>query len=240
MYKIRLQNFEGPLDLLLFLINKNEVDIYDIPIALITKQYLETIQLMQQLDLDVAGEFIVMAATLMHIKAHTLIPETPMFEAEDMVDPRQELVDRLIEYRKYKEIAHKLGEKESRSRTMVAKIPQEYDFGDFQSEETLPGTVTIFDLVYAFNQALKRFRERPDHHVITEQVSVDEQIEYVKHFMAGREQVSFRELIEPLRDKMILIATFLALLEMIKASEIRVKQPAPFSEIWIFKPYIQN
>ena len=77
-------------------------------------------------------------------------------------------------------------------------------------------------------------------HVITEQVSVDEQIEYVKHFMAGREQVSFRELIEPLRDKMILIATFLALLEMIKASEIRVKQPAPFSEIWIFKPYIQN
>ena len=240
MYKIKLQNFEGPLDLLLFLINKNEVDIYDIPIALITRQYLDTIQLMQQLDLDVAGDFIVMAATLMHIKAHMLIPTAPVEDEEEMVDPRQELVDRLIEYRKYKTIAHELEEKEAVFRTMLPKVPQEFDFSDFSSGDVSLGSVTIFDLVYAFNQALKRFKEKPDHQVIVDQISVDDQIQYIREFMKSREQVTFQELVEPLKRKLVVIATFLAILEMIKQQEIVVKQIMPFSEIWIFRPHIRN
>ncbi len=240
MYKIKLQNFEGPLDLLLFLITKNEVDIYDIPIALITRQYFDTIQLMQQLDLDVAGDFIVMAATLMHIKAHMLIPAPPIEDQEEMVDPRQELVDRLVEYRKYKQIAHKLGEKETVSRKMIPKVPQEFDFGDFASEEVSLGSVTIFDLVYAFNQALKRFKGKPDHQVVVDQISVDDQIDYIREFMKSREKATFQELVKPLKRRLMLIATFLALLEMIKQQEIVVKQTMPFSEIWIFRPHVRN
>ncbi len=240
MYKIKLQNFEGPLDLLLFLITKNEVDIYDIPISLITRQYFDTIQLMQQLDLDVAGDFIVMAATLMHIKAHMLIPTPPAGDAEEIVDPRQELVDRLIEYRKYKEIAHNLGEKETVSRTMIPKIPQDFDFGDLPSEGVSLGNVTIFDLIYAFNQALKRLKERPDHKIIADRISVGDQITYIKEFMKSREQATFQELIEPLKKRIAVIATFLAILEMIKQREIIIKQSVPFSEIWIFRPHIRN
>lgn len=240
MYKIKLQNFEGPLDLLLFLINKNEVDIYDIPIALITRQYLETIQLMQQLDLDIAGDFIVMAATLMHIKAHMLIPAPPAEDEETVIDPRQELVERLIEYRKYKEIAHKLAERENVSRTMIPKLPQEFDFSDLPEEEVSLGTVTIFDLMVAFNQALKRFKETPDHQIIVDQISVSVQIEYIRNIMKTKDQLTFLDLIKPLKQKIVVIATFLAILEMIKQKEIVVKQTSPFSEIWIFRPHLKN
>lgn len=240
MYKIKLQNFEGPLDLLLFLITKNEVDIYDIPIALITRQYFETIRLMQQLDLDVAGDFIVMAATLMHIKAHMLIPAPPAGDMEEIVDPRQELVDRLIEYRKYKQIAHNLEEKETIFRSMIPKVPQKFDFDDLPFDEVPLKAVTIFDLVYAFNQAMKRFKEKPDHEIIVEQISVGDQIKYIKEFMKTREQATFQELIEPLKRRVVIIATFLAILEMIKQEEIIIKQTVPFSEIWIFRPHIRN
>jgi segregation and condensation protein A len=240
VYKIKLQNFEGPLDLLLFLIRKNEVDIYDIPIALITRQYLETIELLQQLDLDIAGEFIVMAATLMRIKSQMLIPRPVTEEDEDSVDPRQELINRLLEYRKFKEIAYTLAEKERYFRTLQPKAPQEFHFPDIPAEQMAPGNVTIFDLLSAFNQALRRFKERPQHQVIVEQVSVEEQIEYVRTFLQAQEKTTFLQLVQPLRSKMRLLATFLAILEMIKLHEIIVKQPKTFGEIWIFRPDIQN
>ncbi len=240
MYKIKLQNFEGPLDLLLFLIRKNEVDIYDIPIALITRQYLETIELLQQLDLDIAGEFIVMAATLMRIKSQMLIPRPVTEEDEEPIDPRQELVNRLLEYRKYKEIAYTLGEKESYFRTLQPKAPQEFNFPDLPAEQMSSGTVTLFDLLYAFNQALQRFRERPEQHIVVEEVSVEDQIQYIRTFLQAQEKTTFRELVRPLASKMRLLATFLALLEMIKLQEIIVKQPKAFGEIWIFRPDVQN
>ncbi len=240
MYKIKLQNFEGPLDLLLFLIRKNEVDIYDIPIALITRQYLETVELLQQLDLDIAGEFIVMAATLMRIKSQMLIPRPVTEEEEDAVDPRQELVNRLLEYRKYKEIAFTLGEKESYFRTLQPKFPQSFDFPDLPAEEMVPGNVTLFDLLFAFNQALRRLKTRPVQHILVEEVSVEEQIDYVRTFLRTREKSTFGELVQSLTTRIRLIATFLAILEMIKQQEIIVKQPKPFGEIWIFRPDIQN
>ena len=241
-YRVKLRNFEGPLDLLLFLIKKNEVEIYDIPIALITRQYLEYIHIMQKLDLDLASEFILMAATLIRIKAQMLLPQPEIEEEIGDFDPRQELIERLLEYKKYKEVAYDLSRRESRQRLHFRRTLSEPSLTEFSEQEQVYGQVSLFDLVSAFHESLKRVENEPIHQVITPSVTVDEQIEFISTLLEGRDQISFAELMQHvhIKTRSALIASFLAILELIRRGVVLVKQANPFSEIWIFNPTINN
>jgi|Deesub1362B_J571_1020462.scaffolds.fasta_scaffold03971_6 segregation and condensation protein A len=241
-YRVKLQNFEGPLDLLLFLIRKNEVDIYNIPIALITRQYLEYIRIMEELDLEVASEFIVMAATLIRIKAQMLLPKPNVEEEIEEIDPRQELVERLLEYRKYKEIAHELARQESVQLLHFPRSAESIPEVEDAPTEREAGSVSLFDLVAAFYDVMKRLENQPVHRVIAPEVSVEEQMDFIVRFIGDREQASFTELMQHVHvpTRAALVATFMALLELIRRRQVLVKQPRPFAEIWIFRPEVNN
>lgn len=232
-YKVKLENFEGPLDLLLFLIKKNEVDIYDIPIAEITQQYLEYIRLMRMLDLELAGDFILMAATLMRIKARMLLP-SPQFEEEvEEVDPRQQLVQQLLEYKRFREVADALSEKEEEQRKI---FPRSYfNFGFVHTVADRPQSVTFFDLIWAFNEALKRLPESSYHEIEPVAITVEEQIHFILNFLDQKEKFSFFDLISHVESKIVLVVTFFAILELIRRGKILVQQEQPFAEIWISK-----
>lgn len=233
-YVVRLESFEGPLDLLLYLIQREEMDIYDIPIARITEHYLRTIQDMDRLDLHPAGEFLVMAATLMRIKARMLLPvQRPGEEAEE--DPRQELVQRLIEYKKFKEAARKLEERESeRLRTFTRPLD-----AAFVEELTRLGDEVTFDvsmgeIVKALQGVLSRLNEVVTHEVELEPVSLEDRVALLRSMLAVTGRVSWSELFENVRTRMEVIVTFMAMLELMKGGEIRVHQSENFSELWIF------
>jgi len=234
-YQIRLHNFEGPLELLLYLIKKNEVDIYDIPIALITEQYLEYIRLMQQLDLAMAGEFIVMAATLMRIKAQMLLPRPEPEEEEEEFDPRAELVEELLEYKKYKEAAQTLAQREESQRRLFPRGR----FGELLEVEEDGGLepVSLFDLLWAFRQVSQRLEHREEVQVVpVPKISVEKQMDYVLKALERNRRIRFEDLISPLTQRLLLIATFIALLELIQRRKVRVWQPQPFGTIWLFHP----
>jgi len=241
-YRVKLRNFEGPLDLLLFLIRKNEVDIYDIPIALVTRQYLEYIHLMQKFDLDLASEFILMAATLIRIKAQMLLPKPEIEDELDEFDPRQELVERLIEYKKYKEIAFELSRRESYQRLHFVRQVSDVQLTESHGDEPVSGQISLFDLLAAFSESLKRIENEPVHHVFSPSLSVDDQINFILTFLKDQSQVSFSELMQHvhIQTRSALIATFLALLELIRNRKLMIKQNQPFSEIWIFNPQVNN
>ena len=241
-YRVKLRNFEGPLDLLLFLIKKNEVDIYDIPIALLTRQYLEYIHLMQKLDLDLASDFILMAARLIRIKVQMLLPKPELEEVLEDFDPRQELIDRLVEYKKYKEIAFDLSRRESFRRLHFVRQFPEAQVVDSANEEQIYGQVSLFDLLAAFNESIKKRENEPIHQVYRPAVSVEDQLKFIKSFLKNLDQVSFTDLLlhVHINTNSALVATFLALLELIRNGSVIVKQASPFSELWIFKPQISN
>src|SRR5215831_19133674 len=214
---VHLDNFEGPLDLLIHLIRKNELNIYDIPIALITRQYLDTIQLMQELNLDVAGEFLVMAATLIHIKSKMLLPrpETAAGEEGDAEDPRDALVRRLLEHQKFKAAAGLLHEREQvraaqwlRPDERVAAIA-----GDAYEPEL---EVDLFSLLSAFQAVVERARQRPKVLLPPEQMSVEARMEQLLERLSESDACGFDELFGDAHDRGGLIVTFLALLEMIR------------------------
>ena len=233
---VRLEHFEGPLDLLLHLIKKSEVNIYDIPIALITAQYLETIQLMQELDLDVAGEFLVMAATLIHIKSKMLLPrpETAAGVEGEEEDPRDALVRRLIEHQKFKAAAGLLHEREQvraaqwqRPDERVAAIAGE----DYEPELE----VDLFSLLTAFQAVVERARLRPKVLLPPEQLSVETRIEQLLGRLSEEEACGFEDLFADVGDRAGLIVTFLALLEMIRLKLVRVFQSGSFGPIRVYK-----
>ncbi len=235
---IRLEavDFQGPLDLLMHLIKKNEVNIYDIPIALITQQYLDTINLMQELDLDIAGEFLVMAATLIHIKSKMLLPrpETSAAVAGDDDDPRDMLVRRLLEHQKYKAAAELLHEREQLRATQwqrpderVAKIAGD----DFEPELE----VDLFSLLLAFQAVVHRTRERPRMVLPPEEMPVELRIEQLLDRLSENEACGFEDLFADVGDKAGLIVTFLALLEMIRLKLVRVFQSGGFGPIRVYK-----
>jgi segregation and condensation protein A len=233
---IRLDNFEGPLDLLLHLIKRNEVSIYDIPIALITKQYLDTITLMQELDLDIAGEFLVMAATLIHIKSKMLLPrpETSSKVEGDEEDPRDVLVRRLLEHQKFKAAAELLHEREQlraaqwqRPDERVANIAGD----DYEPELE----VDLFSLLSAFQAVVQRTRQRPRMLLPAEEVPVELRIEQLLARLSETEACGFEDLFGDVHDKGGLIVTFLALLEMIRLKLVRVFQSGSFGPIRVYK-----
>jgi segregation and condensation protein A len=233
---IKLDNFEGPLDLLLHLIKKNEVNIYDIPIALVTAQYLETIQLMQELNLDVAGEFLVMAATLIHIKSKMLLPrpETAAGSEGEEEDPRDALVRRLLEHRKFKAAAGLLHEREQvrsaqwqRPDERVAAIAGD----DYEPELE----VDLFSLITAFQAVVQRAKLRPKVVLPPEQIPVEVRIDQLLARLSETEACGFEDLFADVNDRGGLIVTFLALLEMIRLKLVRVFQSGSFGPIRVYK-----
>ena len=235
-YPIKLKHFEGPLDLLLHLIRKNEVDIYDIPILPITKQYLEYLDVMQELDLDAAGEFLVMAATLIHIKARMLVPrlEHETEEEGDTEDPREVLVRRLIEHQKFKAAAELLHDRETvRSAQWGRPDERIADIAGAPFERELE--VDLFGLLQAFEAVLKRARERPGVPVPGEEVSIETRARRLMERLSETEACGFEDLFDGVHGRGDLITTFLALLEMIRLRLIRVFQSGALGSIRVYR-----
>ncbi|MFQ5772730.1 MAG: segregation and condensation protein A [bacterium] len=234
-YRVQLEKFEGPLDLLLFLIKKNEVEIYDIPIAEITKQYLQYLELIEFLDLENAGEFILMAATLIRIKAQMLLPK-PELE-EEFEDPRQELVQRLLEYQSYKEVAGKLSDFEKVQRDFFSKSNHPYDLEEFQNgeEEVIGREVTLYDLMTVLMDVLKRVPPLTHHTAESIPVTIEEQAKFILDYLDKHKRAQFTDLMAQIKERIVLIVTFIAILELVKNKSLQLSQNKPFSEIWIRK-----
>jgi len=235
-FPVKLENFEGPLDLLLHLIKKNELEIHDINISVITKQYLDAIQLMQELNLDVAGEFLVMAATLIHIKSKMLLPrpETASAVEGEEEDPRDALVRRLLEHQKFKAAAGLLHEKEQlrsaqwqRPDQVVAHIA-----GDEYEPEL---EVDLFSLLTAFQAVVDRAKLRPKVLLPPEQIPVEVRIDQLLARLSETDAMGFEDLFADVNDRGGLIVTFLALLEMIRLKLVRVFQSGSFGPIRVYK-----
>jgi segregation and condensation protein A len=235
-YRVKLDIFEGPFDLLLFLIRKHEVDIYDIPIHDITKQFLEYLELMKILDLNIAGEFIEMVAILMNIKARMLLPKPLGMSDEEYEDPRTELVERLIEYQRFKEAATDMYEFETNQRKLFSrKFFQKIDMPNEDSEETYLSEVSLFDLLLAFKKALDSMPKVTYHEVKKIDVTIEHQTEYILKKIQNQQMILFSELMTDIKEKIIIVVTFLALLEMIKTHQVIVRQSEVFDDIRIKK-----
>jgi segregation and condensation protein A len=226
----KLPRFEGPLDLLLHLIKRDEVDIQDIPIAHITKQYLQYIELMRMLDLDVAGEFLVMAATLMRIKAKMLLPLPSSTDEEDEGDPREELVQRLLEYRLYKEAAEGMQLREGLRRSLHERgmVPTEDDAGPMPL-----APANLFDLLAALQRVMARKPERVVYSVETEGWDIEDKMSLIARTVAELGEIKFSDLMREARARMEIIVSFMALLELIKLGTVLCIQDANFADILI-------
>ncbi|RLB04993.1 MAG: segregation/condensation protein A [Deltaproteobacteria bacterium] len=232
-YRVKVDVFEGPLDLLLHLIKRNQLDIYDIPIALITEQYLEYIRLMKALDLNIAGEFLLMAATLMYIKSRMLLP-SPVDEGEDEEeDPRTELVHRLLEYKKFKEAAEHLSHREILERDVFVRFAEEIEVEEGEIEANL------FHLIDALRDLLQRREVEEFHEVTLGRITLKDKIKELWEKLQGAgEAVPFSSLFSPVASRDELIITFLALLDLIKAGMLRAYQRDVFGPLWITRALI--
>lgn len=235
-YKVKLQIFEGPLDLLLFLIKRDKIDISDIPIANVTKQYLEYMELMKMLDLEIAGEFLVMAATLIHIKSKMLLPpEETQEEEEELEDPREELVKRLLEYKKYKEAADKLQEMYSAHKGVFLRTGEGEKGKVIADDGSEYFEASLFDLITAFKKVLKDVPKESFHKVVKNEFTVSDKIHQIYHILAKQSKILFSSLFVDAKNRDEVIATFLAILELMKMREIFVVQKSFFEDIEIMR-----
>ncbi len=232
-YKVRLEIFEGPLDLLLYLIKRDELDIYDISLERITQQYLEYLQAFKELNIDVAGEFVVMAANLIYLKSRSLLPidQQPPEEDVEEDDPRWDLIRQLIEYKKFKEAAGELQMRELEQARIFARV------GDGSAPEMAPlhlGEVGIFQLINAFQNVLKRLDAKEDlREIFGENFTVSDKIERILQSMSGGKSIRFSDLFSQMASRVEIVVTFLALLELIRLKQVRAIQADPFQEIEI-------
>ncbi|MEN8660944.1 MAG: segregation and condensation protein A [Lentimonas sp.] len=237
-YAIRLPAFEGPLDLLLYLIRRSEVDIYDIPIEHVTKQYIEILGSMDTLDLEIAGEFFVMAATLMYIKSRMLLPKKDQGTNEDVedpdIDPRWELVQQLLEYRKFKEAADDIQKLILSSNDLIARIgPKEA----LEAVERPLKPVERIELWNTFNQVLRRLAERiTEGEINAEQVTVSDRMEYVLLRLKNEKKFLFSDLFEASTTITTIVATFLAVLELTRQNMVLIQQDTAFADIRCTRP----
>lgn len=224
MYKVQLKNFEGPLDLLLFFIKRDELDIYDIPIAHITSEFLTYIRLMEELDLDVASEFIYMASLLMSIKAKMMLPGADSDDEDlDENDPRYELVQKLLEYKRYKEMAEKLTIIDEETRKKYFRGYTDSDIVEKQATGEALKDVTIFDLMTAFRKVLADIKRQNTYHRVEKiEFTVEEQAEFVLTTLQNRGRLSFRNFCSELGSRTLIVVTFLAVLEMLKEQQINL------------------
>ena len=232
LYQVHLGNFDGPLDLLLHLIKKNEMDIYDIPIAAITSQYLEILDTMQTLNLDVAGEFLLMAATLVHVKSRLLLPKIVEEDAEDEdVDPRAELVRRLLEYQKYKDVAEELDARPKLNQEVFARFAPEPEV--LETSDGGFAEVSLFDLLSALKDVLSQGPDPTFHSVDLEQLSVKDRITVILDRLQGEQSLAFDDLFAEEFQRQDVIVTFLAMLELVRMRMIRFMQNKRFGTIWL-------
>lgn len=227
-YTVRLEIFEGPLDLLLYLIKKNDLDIYDIPISQITAKYLEYVELMKMLNLEAVGEFLVMAATLMQIKARMLLPTPVSEEEKEEKDPRAELIAKLLEYQKFKEAGKYLEVQELQRENIFYHREPQFDEEDFVLD------VSLFDLLESFRQVIREAKEEVKE-IIYEEIPLEEKIRYILSCLEGKLYITFRQLFNFAEGRLSMIVTFLALLELIRLKQIVARQSRPFGEIRIYK-----
>lgn len=228
-YRVRLEMFEGPLDLLLHLIQKNELDIMNIPIALITEQYLEYLKVMKILNLDIAGEYLLMASTLLHVKSKMLLPTSSEDEEEEGEDPRAELVRKLLEYQKYKEAAVELERRPMLDRDVFIRSgPVEAE----ESPEEKRVEVSLFELLEAFRQILQRAKPEIFHEVILDRITVEEKLQEILSLLQREKRsMAFHLLFPEEASRRVIVITFLAILELVKMKRIRIFQTAPFETI---------
>ena len=233
-YKVKFEVFEGPLDLLLYLIKKEEVDIYQVNLTRLATQFIEYIETMRLLDLEVAGEFLVMAATLMYIKSRELLPVDQQVQVEgeeDGDDPRWELIRQLVEYKKFKDAAAKLAVLEARQEEVFPRAPVKMEF---EQEPSSRNEASLFDLLNAVNSVLQRFNQRPEQRDIFEDKwSVSEKIEHLMRALTERSRLRFSELFSGATSRSEVVVTFLALLELIRLKQLAAVQAEAFGEIEI-------
>ncbi len=229
-YRVKLEVFEGPLDLLLYLIKKDEVDIYDISLERVTAQYLEFMDAFKTLDLEIAGEFVVMAANLIYLKSRALLPvhvQPPDEDAEEE-DPRWDLIRQLVEYKKFKDAAAQLSQREIEQSNLFARMAE-----TAETVERPLGEVSVFDLINAFNRVLKRIAAKSEdlREIFEENYTVSDKIDLIMKLMASGVPLKFTELFAGAASRTEVVVTFLALLELIRLKQLRCEQAEPFAEI---------
>ena len=243
-YKVQLEVFEGPLDLLLYLVKKDEVDIYDISIERITTQYLAYLETFEVLHIEVAGEFLVMAANLLYIKSRTLLPKDQQMPEEEVEedDPRWELIRQLIEYRKFKEAAaHLRDQEELQSALFPRAVSLDPAHAPVIDENMLLGDVGIFDLINAFQRALKRLpAEEKQGEIYEEKFTVTDRINHLVRMVDRGVSMRFEELFSEASTRSELVVTFLAILELIRMKQFRVRQESEFGEIWLERTLLSD
>jgi len=234
-YKVKFEVFEGPLDLLLYLIKKQEVDIYEVNLTQLATQFIEYVEVMRMLDLDIAGEFLVMASTLMYIKSRELLPvdKQVVVEGEDEgEDPRWELIRQLVEYKKFKDAAVQLQTLEVRQEQVYPRLPVKPEFDAAPAVER--GQASLFDLINAVNAVLKRLTKSEDlRDIFEDKWTVSEKIEYIVNEIARTGRAKFSALFAAATSRTEVVVTFLAMLELIRLRQIIALQDAAFGEIEI-------
>jgi segregation and condensation protein A len=229
-YKVDLETFRGPMDLLLYLVKHNEVDIYDIPIAKIAEQFLAYLNVLQLIDVEWAGEFLVTAATLMEIKSKLLLPRAEAAEAEDD-DPRLELVKQLIEYKKYKEAAALLEAEAEKQSARLPRLPVDRPTVDPAQQPVR--RVELWDLVSAFGRLMRETAALAPKRIVLDETPIHIHMERILQRLGQRGRISFAELFTPPHSRGRLLGMFLAVLELIKSRRLQAEQPEIFGEIWV-------
>jgi segregation and condensation protein A len=229
-FPVKLDGFEGPLDLLLYLIRNQEIDIYDIPVARITEQYLDYIDMMKQLNLEVAGEYLLMAATLIRIKARMLMPKHQELEGEEE-DPREELIIALLEYKRFKEAGEDLCHLELRERQVLTR--QDVSYLNPELVESFSVDASIFDLVRAFHDIMATAARELKHQVENFDISIEDQVDHVLNVLSEVPELTISGLVDNNQHRLYYVVTFLALLELVKLQRIRIRQNVTFGEIYV-------
>lgn len=238
-FEIKLPQFEGPFDLLLFFIERDELDIHDIPISKITHDFLHYIHSMQELDIEVASEFILVAATLMRIKAKMLLPRKELDEFGNEIDPRKELVDRLLEYKRYKEVIHDLEhlEEDRQMKAHRGNIPLEHEIlAKKHSNEMELSSVNLFVLLKVFEKVMDRYRNKPqveDHVVFQYEYTIEEESLGVLNYLKGKKHVPFTDIFNACRDKFQAVFRFLSILDLIAAQKIQLLSGEGSNNFWL-------
>lgn len=236
-YEVKLDAFEGPLDLLLHLVNKLEIDIYDIPVAEITQQYIDYIRAMERIELNIASEYLVMAATLLEIKSSMLLPKKEVtLEEENEEDPREQLIQRLIEYRKYKEAALQLQQKELEENQIYTRPPVKFDHL-LEEAKSVSGNVSIYDMIKAVEKMLerKRWNQPLETTVHREDITIEERIDDILHIISQADKSVPFENLFPYPSKSYIVTTLLAILQLLKANKIECFQTDHFESIFVLR-----
>jgi len=239
-YQVHLDVFEGPMDLLVYLIRKNEIDIYDIPIALVAGQYLEYVARIEKLNLEKAGDFLLMAATLLQIKSRMLLPR-PEGEDEEWEDPRTELVEKIVEYLQFKEVAEHMRRLEETSQRQAERGFSELEMFRRTEEQEPEIDATVNELILAFGRLLlKNLEPEPVHRVTREKISSARRIRDIRELLARKRRILFSDLLDERSSRMFIVVTLVALLEMAKGGEIKVDQADIFGQLWIARRQLKE